>query len=301
MVFRRKNIRDERHGAKVIHGSVFSADPLVALMSFVVVLVTGGSLFSACGNQQPRKVATSVPGENTGAVVSAGDSSASAANGAANTSPPTGQNGISTLNDALSQGGGANGSTVSPTPTPTPSPMPTPTPTPTATPVATGAVVVEFRPTGAGLTGTHSCQIKTSACPAQTGLALGSFFPDNHENAGTDSARCMRRAGEYAKWCDLALPLTVIAEYRVGEVVVTKIESMRDGCRIKLDACPLRAELSVGKFFVDDYDGSGSDKVRCLARAKEFADYCGMGAASSALAEFQGIGRIDSMRSPGVN
>ena len=47
------------------------------------------------------------------------------------------------------------------------------------------------------------------------------------------------------------------------------------GCKITTGNCPAHSEISNLTDFADDYMGSGAHPLRCLARAKEYFDWCG--------------------------
>ncbi len=122
----------------------------------------------------------------------------------------------------------------------------------------------------------NGCLITLAQCSAHPQPA--SSFLDNHENASTDQARCLKRALEYAVYCNNSFTITSTAEFFVNgvrqAVQVTRADNGKpfSGCLLTQNQC-VKQPAVVGTF-KDNFDNSDTDMIRCYRRAKEYSKWC---------------------------
>jgi hypothetical protein len=127
---------------------------------------------------------------------------------------------------------------------------------------------------GVTTTQTHSatgCQLSVPACrndPRQVGT-----FSDSWDGASTNKDRCFGRASDFNSWCNNDAGTSVTARFNDATGAQTGRSHLASGCQISQSVC--RNSPGNAGVFSDSWDGASASKDRCLARAAEFATWCG--------------------------
>lgn len=106
---------------------------------------------------------------------------------------------------------------------------------------------------------------------------------------GTDEARCLKRAREYAVWCGNTHKHTTMAEFRGSGN--TRYYPARKGCFISQDLCVKHPATASPWPFRDLYGEknvkAGQNEQNCMARAREYHQWCGNPMSAVTKAEFR--------------
>lgn len=104
-------------------------------------------------------------------------------------------------------------------------------------------------------------------------------FDDPAEGTAADPARCLARAKDWFSYCASSSPVT--ARHLSGGKVTEATHGPASRCEIDFgeERCPSSPET--GRLANDDAEGAGSDRARCLRRAKEYVQYCGSSAVTA--------------------
>jgi hypothetical protein len=102
---------------------------------------------------------------------------------------------------------------------------------------------------------------------------------DDWESAGSNQARCMRRAHDYVVWCKKSGP--VVARFlRAGALAEETRAQFLTSCEIAMTSCPQHPEanhaIDAKGVFMDDWEGSSTDAARCAKRGEEVRQWCGL-------------------------
>ncbi len=115
------------------------------------------------------------------------------------------------------------------------------------------------------------CAITQSKCAAYP-FYIGTF-QDSFENSDLHATRCEARAKEYSIWCGNPPGVSTTSTFTgVDGDAVSSTYVAKSSCFIGQAYCR-RYDGPVG-VFPDNFDNSPFNASRCLARAKEYADYC---------------------------
>ncbi len=123
---------------------------------------------------------------------------------------------------------------------------------------------------GAAPSTAAGCSIQQTACasfPDHRGT-----FPDDWDGSKTNEARCLLRAQEYANWCNNPTGTTTTATFTRNDGTTASNSFTRPaaaGCAISQPVCT--AYPTYKNTFSDNWESSGTNELRCLARAQEYA------------------------------
>ena len=136
------------------------------------------------------------------------------------------------------------------------------------------------------------CFIQMEVCqrvPEKVGL-----FIDNHKNASFDKDRCLMRAADFHSWCRNDFSEAVTASFYVKGDVDVQIDSKTpySGCYIEQAACKRRPD-KVG-LFKDNYQNSSFDQDRCIARARDYHNWCRNDDGVTTTATFYTLGDVSA-------
>jgi hypothetical protein len=255
--------------------------------TYAVVLAV---LVSACGSS--RKVATTEGGQST-PEVKENTTAANSKDAAAAAQKKAAADSMASVDNAIIERNRADAAKSTPSSYPPVSSTPSPTSNSSNTAGSNGTVVEHMATVAIG--GQTACRVKIDQCPGQPTVKVGAFFEDNFENAASNEKRCLKRATDFATFCELTVPLEAVAMFVQGNNLLAKNSGMRDGCRVKVDRCPAQPTFTtVGIYFRDDHENSSTNKDRCLARAADFYTWCGLSSGFQAVAQFQLGGIIES-------
>lgn len=164
-----------------------------------------------------------------------------------------------------------------------------------AGPAVGPAIPVENGPDATGAA-TH-CMVEVRECFNNV-ASIGSY-QDGFENANNDKTRCLKRAADYANWCQnnhlsRAVPeFSVTATFVRNEIPVATHSANANGCMIQLSTCRngVFAIAANGRIY-DNFDNAGSNANRCVSRAQEYHDWCGNQASDFVKSFFWQEGRV---------
>lgn len=128
---------------------------------------------------------------------------------------------------------------------------------------------------------------------------IRTWFTNNHPRSGRVLVKESYKAalGTEISSANLnAYASDLIAGKKTVQAIRAELKALaaaKPRCEITLPACPLRSHLKAGTL-VDNYDNSGQKQDRCLARAQEYASYCGTG--EPVTAKFYSGGKVAAQR-----
>ena len=116
-----------------------------------------------------------------------------------------------------------------------------------------------------------ACEIELNHCTKRP-ERVGKFL-DFHRGSDSNQDACMKRAHEFARWCQNSYEYPVISRFfQQGELVT--VESTRDSaCEVELNTCTKHPER-VGTF-LDFHKGAHKNQEVCLKRADQYHRWCG--------------------------
>ncbi len=108
-------------------------------------------------------------------------------------------------------------------------------------------------------------------------------------STGSDEARCLKRAREYAVWCGNSKKHSTMAEFRTTGN--TAYHPAGKGCFISQDICVNQTATASPWPFRDLYGeanvAAGKKQANCHARAREYHSWCGNPSSAPTTAEFR--------------
>lgn len=136
------------------------------------------------------------------------------------------------------------------------------------------------------------CVVSIQDCPANPSSAFKVRF-DTYNGSNTNTATCMKRAGEFKSWCKARQQIVAKSYDADFKWLQSKIIEADAGvanttiarCHVKTENCPKTASKTSSSYAKDDaYNGANTNFNSCMFRAEETKAWCATSAQVSATA-----------------